>query len=96
MCGDPSRAQRAEQPRGLPYIRSYPLDEIGNVPRGLRLGFDRFGRIAVMYDGIYSVLNDSAWVERIDPASASKVRMTTIRDRRREILLWRARLLGDG
>ncbi len=69
----------AGPPRGLPYIRTYPLDEIGSVPRGLRLGFDAFGRVAVMYDGIYAVLNDSAWVERIDPASASKVRMTTIR-----------------
>ena len=67
-----------DQPRGLPFIRTYPLDEIGSVPRSLRLGFDAHGRVAVMYDGIYAVLNDSVWVNRIDPASPSKVRMTTI------------------
>ena len=68
-----------DQPRGLPFIRTYPLDEIGSVPRGLRLGFDAFGRVAVMYDGIYSVLNDSAWVDRIDAGATSKVQMTTIK-----------------
>ena len=66
------------QQSGLPFIRTYPLDEIGNVPRSLRLGFDAHGRVAVMYDGIYAVLNDSVWVSRIDPASPSRVRMTTI------------------
>lgn len=65
--------------RGLPFIRTYPVDEIGNVPRNLRLGFDAFGRIAVMYDGIYSVLNDTAWVDQVDPSSATRIRMTTIR-----------------
>jgi len=67
------------QVRGLPFIRTYPLDEIGNVPRGLRLDFDAFGRVAVMYDGIYSVLNNSAWVDRIDKTAESKLRMTTIK-----------------
>jgi signal transduction histidine kinase len=67
------------QPRGLPFIRTYPLDEIGKIPRGLRLSFDSFGRLAVMYDGIYSVLNDSAWVDRIDPASTNRTLMTVIR-----------------
>lgn len=65
--------------RGLPFIRTYALDDIGNVPRGLRLGFDRFGRVAVMYDGIYTVLNDAVWVDRINFASAANVRMTSIR-----------------
>ena len=69
----------AGQPCGLPFIRTYPLDEIGSVPRGLRLGFDAFGRIAVMYDGIYDVLNDAAWVDRIDQASPLRMRMTTIK-----------------
>ena len=68
-----------DQPRGLPFIRSYSLDEIGSVPRRLRLGFDSFGRVAVMYDGIYTVLNDSTWVDRIDKSSGNKVRMTTIK-----------------
>src|SRR5207344_1520428 len=62
-----------------PFIRTYPLDEIGSAPRGLRPGFDSFGRFAVMYDAIYSVLNDSAWVNRIDAESVNRIRMTTIR-----------------
>ena len=70
---------RSEETKGLPFIRTYPLDEIGGVPRGLRTGFDSFGRFAVMYDGIYSVLNDSTWVNRIDAESANRIRMTTIR-----------------
>ena len=69
----------SEETKGLPFIRTYPLDEIGSVPRGLRPGFDSFGRFAVMYDGIYTVLNDSTWVNRIDDASPNRIRMTTIR-----------------
>lgn len=69
----------AEQPRGLPFIRTYPLDEIGKVPRGLRLGTDAYGRVAVMYDGVYSVLNDTTWVDRVHLDSSSRVRMTTVR-----------------
>src|SRR5574344_2090415 len=71
-------AAAPERARGLPFIRSYPLDEIGNVPRGLRLGFDEFGRLAVMYDGIYAVLNDSAWLDRIGTSASKEMRMTTI------------------
>ncbi|MCF3648199.1 ATP-binding protein [Synoicihabitans lomoniglobus] len=69
----------AELPRGLPFIRSYPLDEIGNVPRSLQLGFDRFGRVAVMYDGVYSVLNDASWVDCIDSTSGRSLRVSAIR-----------------
>jgi len=69
----------ADQPRGLPFIRTYALDEIGRVPRSLRLGFDEFGRVAVMYDGVYSVLNDSTWVSRMEPARVSKVRTGALR-----------------
>ena len=70
---------RGEELKGIPFIRTYPFDEIGNVPRGLRPGFDSFGRFAVMYDGIYAVLNDSTWVNRHDDASANRILMTTIR-----------------
>lgn len=72
-------AAHAADTRGLPFIRTYPLDEIGSVPRNLRLSFDAFGRIAVMYDGVYSVLNDTTWVDRMDADPATKIRMTTIR-----------------
>jgi signal transduction histidine kinase len=70
---------QGEEIKGIPFIRTYPLDEIGSVPRGLRPGFDSFGRFAVMYDGIYAVLNDSTWVNRIDEASADRIRITTVR-----------------
>lgn len=76
---DVGGAPGAGQPRGLPYIRTYPLAEIGSVPRGARIGVDALGRIAVMYDGIYSVLNDTNWLDRIDPASPLRNQMTTIR-----------------
>jgi signal transduction histidine kinase len=82
LAGSPARAAdpaRGLPARGLPFVRTYPLDEIGSVPRNLRLAFDSFGRIAVMYDGVYSVLNDTTWVDRMDPDSDSKIRMTRIR-----------------
>src|SRR6266540_866338 len=52
--------------RGLPFTRTYPLEEVGNVPRGARMSFDRFGRLAVVYDGIYAVLNDTTWLDIAD------------------------------
>ncbi len=54
---------------GLPFTRSYPLEEIGNVPRGAKLSFDRFGRLAVVHDGFYSVLNDTTWLDMADRSS---------------------------
>ncbi|MEO6006121.1 MAG: hypothetical protein ABIZ04_19920 [Opitutus sp.] len=70
---------RAAEVRGLPFIRAYSLDEIGKVPRGARIGFDSVGRFAVMYDGTYAVLNNTAWVDRIDAMPANRTLMTTIR-----------------
>jgi signal transduction histidine kinase len=64
----PSETERAAL-HGTPFIRSYPLEEIGNVPRGATLSFDRFGRLAVVYDGFYSVLNDTTWLEMTVPSS---------------------------
>ena len=61
--------------RGLPFTRSYPLEEIGNVPRGARLNFDRFGRLAVVYDGIYAVLNDTTWLDIADKSSGAGLPM---------------------
>lgn len=54
---------------GLPFTRSYPLEEIGNVPRGVRLSFDTFGRLAVIHNGVYAVLNDTVWVDMADRTS---------------------------
>jgi signal transduction histidine kinase len=70
---------RAAEVRGLPFYRAYSLDDIGKVPRGARIGFDSFGRFAVMYDGIYAVLNDTAWVDRVDPDPKNRTLMTTLR-----------------
>ncbi|HTO04586.1 MAG TPA: sensor histidine kinase, partial [Opitutus sp.] len=52
--------------RGLPFTRRYSLEDIGYGPRGARLDFDRFGRVAVIHDGVYAVLNDSHWINIAD------------------------------
>jgi signal transduction histidine kinase len=57
---------------GLPFTRSYPLEEIGNVPRGGTLSFDRFGRLAVVQDGFYSVLDDTTWLDLSDRTSGDE------------------------
>jgi signal transduction histidine kinase len=62
---------------GMPFTRSYPLEEIGDVPRGATLTFDRFGRLAVVHDGFYSVLNDATWLDLAD-RTRSDVGMPTI------------------
>ncbi|PTX91663.1 ATP-binding protein [Opitutus sp. ER46] len=56
--------------RGLPLTRFYPFEEIGNVSRGAKLGFDGFGRLAVIHQGTYAVLNDATWVDLAEPAPA--------------------------
>lgn len=48
---------------GLPITRVYPFEEIGDISRGGRLTFDRFGRLAVVQNGAYIALNDNAWTE---------------------------------
>lgn len=78
-CLGSAATTRGDAVRGLPFIRAYSLDEIGRVPRAARLGFDSFGRFAVIYDGIYTVLNDTAWVDRIDPTADGRTLMTTVR-----------------
>jgi signal transduction histidine kinase len=56
---------RADAPsvRGIPFSRSYSFEDIGHVPRGSRLGFDQFGRLSVIHETIYTVLNDSTWLD---------------------------------
>src|SRR5688572_21591686 len=41
----------SDQGFGLPFTRFYPFEEIGNVSRGVRLGFDPLGRITVTRGG---------------------------------------------
>ena len=64
--------------RGVPFTRSYSHADIGNVPRGSRLGFDRFGRVAVIHDAIYSVLNDSVWLNLAEPGGRGRVSMANV------------------
>ncbi len=48
--------------RGLPFTRSYSLEDIGFVPRGALLDFDRYGRLVAIHDAVYAVLNDTVWL----------------------------------
>lgn len=48
---------------GLPFTRFYSYEEIGNTSRGMRLGFDPLGRIAVTRAGSCIVLNDTTWLD---------------------------------
>ncbi|PTY05549.1 sensor histidine kinase [Opitutaceae bacterium EW11] len=61
--GSVAAAERTATIRGLPFIRRYAFEDIGNISRGGRLGFDSFGRVAIIQDGTYSVLNDATWIE---------------------------------
>jgi signal transduction histidine kinase len=58
---------------GLPFTRSYPLEEIGNVPRGAKLSFDRFGRLALVNDDFYTVLNDTTWLDMTDRTAGGDI-----------------------
>jgi signal transduction histidine kinase len=58
--------------RGLPFSRSYSLEDVGFVPRGSRLGFDAFGRVAVIHDGVHAVLNDTTWLNLADTATPNR------------------------
>jgi signal transduction histidine kinase len=71
-------AAGAEPIRGLPFTRAYPLEELGNVPRGVKLNFDTYGRLAVIHDGVYSVLNDSVWVDVLDKSTDADTNMTNV------------------
>jgi len=64
--------------RGLPFTRSYPLEEVGEMPRGARLGFDAFGRLAVISGGFYAVLNDTAWLDIAVKDAPRRVNMVQI------------------
>ncbi len=52
--------------KGQPFTRFYSFDQIGNVFRGARLSFDAEGRVAVVHDGVYSVLNDESWIDLME------------------------------
>jgi signal transduction histidine kinase len=58
--------------RGLPFSRVYSLEDVGFVPRGSRLGFDAYGRVAVIHDGVHAVLNDTAWLNLADTTTPNR------------------------
>src|SRR4051812_47184356 len=64
--------------RGLPFSRSYSLEDVGYVPRGARLNFDSFGRIAVIHDEVYAVLDDSSWRNVADGDETAHTPMTDV------------------
>ena len=64
--------------RGMSFTRSYSLEDIGHVPRGSRLGFDRFGRVAVIHDSVYAVLNDSTWLNLAEEGGAGHLPMSNV------------------
>jgi signal transduction histidine kinase len=65
--------------RGLPLTRFYPFEEIGNVTQGARLAFDAFGRLAVMQDGAYVVLNDATWIDLTEHPSNAPSMLNVVR-----------------
>lgn len=78
VLGATEAGRAAGSIQGLPFSRTYSLEDIGYVPRGSRLNFDAFGRIAVIHDGVYAVLNDTAWLNVIDADQAARTPMTDV------------------
>ena len=58
--------QAASDVVGAPLTRHYAFEEVANMSRGARIGFDSFGRLTVIQNGAAVVLNDNAWVELVD------------------------------
>ncbi len=51
------------QGKGAPCTRFYSYDEIGGISTGVELSFDAVGRLALVQNSSYIVLNDEAWLE---------------------------------
>ncbi len=77
-CEGAATDVRSPVVHGLPFSRIYSLEDIGYVPRGSRLNFDSFGRVAVIHDGVYAVLNDTVWSNIVDTDEASRTPMTSV------------------
>ncbi len=77
LAGVGARPATAEI-RGLPYSRVYVLEDIGYIPRGSHLNFDPFGRVAVVHDGVYAVLNDTVWLNLADTNRGTRVPITDV------------------
>ncbi len=71
LCVAPLRA--TSDVVGAPLTRHYAFEEIANMSRGARIGFDSFGRLTVIQNGGAIVLNDNAWVELVDRSEGQDV-----------------------
>ncbi|PTY07092.1 sensor histidine kinase [Opitutaceae bacterium EW11] len=76
LCGARTFAEDLPA-RGLPFTRFYSLEDVGYGPRGASLGFDRFGRVAVIHAGVYAVLNDTVWTNVAERAR-ERVQMANV------------------
>ena len=74
------RGETSTLVNGLPFTRSCAFDEIGNESRGARLGFDSLGRIAVMHQGTFLVLNDTSWIDIADKDSDDLTPLQYVKD----------------
>lgn len=64
LCLMPCFAVASSSPKtspGLPFVRTYSLSEIG-ASRGAKFSVDRIGRIAVISNQDYTILNDNTWI----------------------------------
>ena len=65
---------------GLPFTRAYAFDEISNEARGARLDFDSLGRVAVIRNGSYVVLNDTTWIDIADKYTSGGSLLQVVKD----------------
>lgn len=72
-------ASAVEPTIGLPFSKSYSLEEIGTF-RGAHVCFDRLGRLAVVSARNYTVLNDNTWIDIAAKGPASPVMSSVVND----------------
>ncbi|MBK9989254.1 MAG: sensor histidine kinase [Verrucomicrobia bacterium] len=60
---------------GIPFQRLYPDDEVGYIAPSSKLAFDSFGRIAVVREGVYTVLSDEIWINLLQEGTLEMVRV---------------------
>ncbi len=59
----------AEQLLGMPPIRNYSFDEIGNVSTSVELGCDSLGRLTLAQQGTFLAFDERRWQEQGNPQS---------------------------
>ena len=64
---------------GMPPIRTYSYEEIGNVAAGVHLGADPLGRLTVVHQGAYIVFDDKNWNDILDRSSETAMISRVVR-----------------